>query len=199
MANDMLVEVSRTVTLSNRDVDEKPGPSASSAETPTVAEVYELHVDYVFRALRGFGVAPRNLDDAVQDVFVVVQRRLSDFRGDSSLKTWLYAICWRVGSRSRQREARAPVAIAEEPADLGGDTPAVCAERGQASRIVMEALGRLDDDKRDVLVLAALEQLTAPEIAEILEIKLNTVYSRLRAARERFKEVVADLGKEPAQ
>jgi RNA polymerase sigma-70 factor (ECF subfamily) len=48
-------------------------------------------------------------------------------------------------------------------------------------------------------VLAALEQLTAPEIAEILEIKLNTVYSRLRAARERFKEVVADLGKEPAQ
>ena len=64
-------------------------------------------------------------------------------------------------------------------------------EKADAARIVNRLLDGLDDDQREVFVLAELEDLSAPEIAEALEVKLNTVYSRLRLARSAFAEVAA--------
>ena len=69
-------------------------------------------------------------------------------------------------------------------------TPADEAARAQAVRALHEILATLDEDKREVFVLAELEQMTVPEIADAISVNLNTVYSRLRAARQAFDQAV---------
>ena len=84
------------------DPDPAPGPPGLS-----VAELYDRHAAMVFRSLRALGVHEANLDDAVQDVFLVVHRRLADFEGRSAITTWLYGIAMNLVrnhlSRSPQR------------------------------------------------------------------------------------------------
>jgi RNA polymerase sigma-70 factor (ECF subfamily) len=158
---------------------------------PTVAEVYDRHAPFVFRVLRGLGVGDDRVDDAVQDVFIVVHRRLGEFEARSSLTTWLYGIARRVASQYR----RSAAARREGEADLdqvaGGASPYDDARRAQAARLCQEILDELDDDKREVFVLIELEQMSAPDVAQVLAIPVNTVYSRLRLARARFEAALA--------
>lgn len=149
--------------------------------------IYEDHVDFVWRNLRCLGVREHDLDDAVQDVFVVVHRRLPEFEARSAVRTWLFGIVLRVAGGHRRRERRkgglSPLDFDLEDAAAG---PLEEAERAEALRTLTAVLSALDGEKRAVLLLAELEQQTAPEIAAALGIKLNTVYSRLRAARQAF-------------
>jgi RNA polymerase sigma-70 factor (ECF subfamily) len=159
------------------------------AEMPTVAEIYDAHVDYIWRCLRSLGVQPTSLDDAVQDVFMVVHQKLAEFDGACQLRTWMYAIAIRIARRYRRQRAGRDVELDAEP------VAAHCTERAVASRealaLAQRALDALDADKREVFVLAEVEQMSAPEIAEVLGIPVNTVYSRLRAARQAFSLKVA--------
>jgi len=78
------------------------------------AQIYEEYFAFVWRSLRALGVSRSALDDATQDVFVVVHRRLSDFEGRSSLKTWLFGIACRVAAnhrRSRERTSHEGVEV----------------------------------------------------------------------------------------
>jgi RNA polymerase sigma-70 factor (ECF subfamily) len=147
--------------------------------------LYEEHFAFVWRSLRRLGVATDQLDDAVQDVFLVVHRRLAEFEGRSSHRTWLFGIAVRTAGTLRRRNARKPT----EP--LGEDVPDQRAEgvteATHAARLVQRLLDELDDERRAVFVLAELEQMTAPEISEALSVNLNTVYSRLRLARRDFE------------
>ena len=68
-----------------------------------LAELFAEHVHYVFRALRRLGVDESDVEDVCQEVFLVVDRRLPEFEGRSSLRTWIYAICLRCASRYRKR------------------------------------------------------------------------------------------------
>jgi RNA polymerase sigma-70 factor (ECF subfamily) len=162
------------------------------AAAPEIAEVYEAHFGYTVRCLRGLGVRHDFIDDAVQDVFLVVQDKLAAFDGKAQLRTWIYAILLRVARRYRVRAAReAERFVAVEPAsDVRLEH-----ELEQAERLALaqRALAALDDDKREVFVLAQVEQMSAPEIAEILGLPVNTVYSRVRAARLAFSSQVARL------
>jgi RNA polymerase sigma-70 factor (ECF subfamily) len=153
---------------------------------PAFEEVYEQHFDFVWRSLRRLGVHPSGLDDAVQDVFLVVHRRLLEFEGRSALKTWIFGIALHVAQRAARTRARHP---AEELRETIADahTPQDEAARREAITTLYALLDELDADKRAVFVMAELEQMTAPEIAEIARIPLNTVYSRLRAARREFE------------
>jgi len=161
--------------------------------TLEVAAVYEEHFDFVWRSVRRLGVAERALDDAVQEVFIVVHRRLADFEGRSSLKSWLFAIARRVAKDHRRRASRKDrtEALPEVLADPHARSPLEGAERAQAVRLLYEILDSLDDDKREVFILAELEQMTVPEIAAAISVNLNTVYSRLRAARQAFEKALA--------
>lgn len=158
-------------------------------------EVYERHAAFVFRNLRRLGVPERSLDDAVQDVFVVVHRRLPEFEGRSAVTTWLFAIVLGVSrNHRRSQRRRAPEAPGgEEPDDLVGATaeqPDRRAERAQAVRVLCDLLDELDDDKREAFVLSQLEGMTAPEIGEALGVNVNTVYARIRAATKAFEQAV---------
>jgi RNA polymerase sigma-70 factor (ECF subfamily) len=160
---------------------------------PDIAAVYEAHFAYAHRCLRGLGVSDAALDDAVQDVFMVVQDKLERFDGGAQLRTWLYAIVLRVARRYRERAAiDARKFVAREPASDHKTLEAEL-EQGERLQLARRALSALDDDKREVFVLAQVEQMSAPEIAEILGVPVNTVYSRLRAARGAFNAHVARL------
>lgn len=164
----------------------------------TVAALYETHVDFVWRSLRRLGVPPSRLDDAVQDVFLVVHRRLDGFELRSSVKTWLFGIVLRVARdhhRSRRRnERRVGVEAPPDPellVDEASPGPLERAQQADAVRLLDELLSSMSVEKREVFLLAELEQMTAPEIGETLGIRLTTVYSRLRAARIEFEQALA--------
>jgi RNA polymerase sigma-70 factor (ECF subfamily) len=164
---------------------------AAHVDVPPLTEVYDRHVAMVWRTLRALGVDEAALDDAVQDVFIVVHRRLADFEGRSALSTWIYGIARRVASqyRRRRRVDGDPTRLAREVEP--GPSPRDAAERRQAARLVMELLAELDPEKREVFVLMELEQLAAPVVAELVGVPVNTVYSRLRLARQRFEAALA--------
>jgi RNA polymerase sigma-70 factor, ECF subfamily len=173
-------------------------PPAGVEPRPTFAELYESYFAFVWRTARRLGTPEANLDDVVQEIFMVAYRRQEDFEGRSSAKTWLYGIVFNI-VRAHRRELRAhhPHALlAEPPADPdlladGADRPDERVAKSQAARFIERFLDSLDDDRRDVFVLAELEQLSAPEIAAALGVPLNTVYSRLRLARIEFSKAVA--------
>jgi RNA polymerase sigma-70 factor, ECF subfamily len=162
---------------------------------PDLSAVYEAHFRYVWRCLRSLGVDDAVLDDALQDVFVVVQRRLAEFDGGAELRTWLYAIALRIARKYRERRRREPTSLEttspSQPELVlaeSGEQAALSNERLSLARAV---LATLSDEQREVFVLARVEQMSAPEIAGVVGIPLNTVYSRLRAARLAFEAEVA--------
>jgi RNA polymerase sigma-70 factor (ECF subfamily) len=173
-------------TLDGRALSGGAEGSERVTDPPPIAEVYDAHYRFVWRCLRSLGVPDAALDDALQDVFLVVQRKLSTFEGRSELRTWLYAIALRIGRRHRSR-ARAdgtPKEAEVEPIAAGDGESAL--EQSERLALARRALDALDDEKREVFVLAQVEQMSAPEIAAITGVSVNTVYSRLRAARSAF-------------
>jgi RNA polymerase sigma-70 factor (ECF subfamily) len=167
---------------------------ASAAPAPTFDEVYAQHVAFVWRVLRALGVPPAQLEDAAQDVFVVVHRRLPSFEGRSAITTWLFAIARRIAARHRKRARSRP----EPPApEAGGIDPFAEAARAEAAATIASALDRLDDDKRIVFALVELEQLAVAEVARMLDQNLNTTYSRLRLARAEFAAHVRRSSRTP--
>jgi RNA polymerase sigma-70 factor (ECF subfamily) len=137
--------------------------------------------------LRRCGVPTADLEDAVQETFLVVFRRIEQFEGRASDTTWLYAIAVRVASTTR-RSQRREHARRDKAGDqmLGQPAPDPEEEltRAQASRVLDSLLEQLDDKKRTVFVLAELEGIKAAEISRILGVNVRTVHSRLRLARE---------------
>jgi RNA polymerase sigma-70 factor, ECF subfamily len=167
---------------------------------PSLSIIYRAHFAYVWAVLRRLGVPEADLEDLVQEVFVVAHRRLHTFEQRSSIRTWLYAIAVRLylndARRRRRRGHRADVSssdllVVDEAAD-----PEVHTARAQARRMLGELLENLDPDKRVVFVLAELEGLPASDIARVTGANTRTVYSRLRAARDRFN---ADLARVQAR
>jgi RNA polymerase sigma-70 factor (ECF subfamily) len=168
-------------------------------------QVYEAHFQYIWRCLRGLGVSEHALDDAAHDVFLVVQRKLASFDGSQArLTTWLYAIALRVAQRYRSQTAKdARRSVSLLPPELDEVELGHCAveraelgcrlEQAERLSLARRALEALDADKREAFVLACIEQRSAPEIAELTGVPLNTVYSRLRAARGLFTAEIARL------
>jgi RNA polymerase sigma-70 factor (ECF subfamily) len=150
---------------------------------------YEEHFDFVWRSLRRLGVPASGLDDAAQEVFLVAFRRASEFEGRSTLKTWLFGIAWNMARRAQRGAWRREEPLADVDT-VAGTNQEESASRAEAVRTLYEILDGLEPDKRDVFVMAELEEMTAPEIAEIAGVPLNTVYSRLRAARQDFDAAI---------
>jgi RNA polymerase sigma-70 factor (ECF subfamily) len=164
---------------------------------PDFDAAYESQVDFVWRAVRRMGVRPADMDDVVQEVFFIVHRRLAEFEGRAQLTTWVFKILVHVVRHYWRTHRRKPGdRVAEDSAEiqtLAADHesgPAATLERIEALRVVDRLLAELDEDKREVFVLAEIEQMTAAQIAEIVEANVNTVASRLRAARQEFEKAL---------
>ena len=157
---------------------------------PGFDEVYETHVAFLFRAARGLGVPPSAAEDLVQDVFLVVHRRLHEHDG-RSVRAWVLRILVNVVRQHRRRYTRrggahAPLDDSPEPVDPA-PTPERRAELAEAARMLDVLLSEMPDERREVFVLAEIEGVSASEIAEATEVSVNTVYSRLRLARRDYR------------
>jgi RNA polymerase sigma-70 factor, ECF subfamily len=170
-------------------------PTAEPMRPLDFEQVYETYFDFVALTLRRLGVSPQTLDDALQEVFIVVHRRLGEFEGRSTLKTWLTRVALNVAADHRRLVQRkgGHEELPDTLADVSTRDPHQSAEHAEAIARLYRTLEKLDIDHRTVFVLVELEQMTAPEIAEVLGVKLNTVYSRLRVARERFQAALEQL------
>jgi RNA polymerase sigma-70 factor, ECF subfamily len=183
-------EVSASLAVDATEAEpETSSADAIEASLPTLGVVYRRNHRFVWRSLARLGVPDDRLPDAAHDVFMVVARRLEEFEGRSSMKTWLFAIAIRVAQSyrrdaTREKKRRERVADPEEPREQPH-------ARADAARLLRDMLQRLDEDKRVVFIMAELEGMTAPEIATVLSVKPSTVYSRLRLARAELERMVA--------
>jgi len=173
-----------------------PEPASLSAEFEAL---YRAHFPFVWRSLRRFGVPTANLDDATQDVFVIVHRRFGIWERDRSVRAWLYGVTRRVAAAHRrklERHQRRLDAL-PRPAAHTQIEPQIGA-RHRLERIAAE-IDRLEPGRRQVYLLIEVEGLSAPEVAQALGCKLNTVYSRLRRARAQLEVTLgdADAGDRP--
>jgi RNA polymerase sigma-70 factor (ECF subfamily) len=171
-----------------------PAPPRTRADFETI---YREHFRFVWRTVRRLGIEGALVDDVVQEVFVVVHRRLGDFEGRSAAKTWLYGIVRRVVADHRRTMRRKPLGTAPEGEVLDAASapeagPEASAEQAERVRLLHRLLSGLDEAKREVFVLAELEGLTLAEIAEAIGANVNTVASRLRAARREFEAALEE-------
>jgi RNA polymerase sigma-70 factor, ECF subfamily len=160
---------------------------------------YREHFGLVWSMVRRFGVPSAQHEDAVQEVWLVAYRRLHTLEPDASAKAWLSSITRRVASRLRRTEDRQRRKLAA--LGVATDRPRLAlgaVDVQDARRLIDALLAELDDDQRDVLLLAQVHGLSGPEIAQVLEIPLNTAYSRLRLARRRIERFAAEVGSEEA-
>ena len=136
-----------------------------------------------------------DVEDVAQDVFVVVHRKLETYDRTRSIRVWLFAICLRAASAYRRLARHRRQVHGERPPEVAADgllpDDELAAE--QDRRLVFSALDGIDPQRRAVFVMYDLEEFTVAEIAETLSIPANTVYSRLRVAREEFRQEIARL------
>jgi RNA polymerase sigma-70 factor (ECF subfamily) len=159
--------------------------------------LYDANVDFVWRNLRRLGVAETDVDDKTQEVFVIAHRRFGDFeeRGHGP-RAWLFQIVLRIASDTRRHRRRHPVdpdgGVAQDRESIAPpQTDAL--DRREKLDLLDRALGAIEVGRRAVLLLHEIEEMTAPEIAEVMGIPLNTVYSRLRVARAELESAIEEL------
>ena len=159
--------------------------------------LYREHFDFVYRNLRWLGIAEDAVDDALQDVYMIALRRIESFAVGSHPKAGLFAIATRVASNHRRgvRRRGTPLPLESEAHESLLPGPFDSSARSEAMHVLQTFLDTLDENKRAVFVMAELEQMSVPEIARALSANLNTVYTRLRVARQAFAEAVAALGR----
>jgi RNA polymerase sigma-70 factor (ECF subfamily) len=174
-----------------------PVPVEENRES-TFRAMYEAHIDFVWRNLRRLGVAEDDAEDRAQEVFVVAHRRFAEFvdRGHGP-RAWLFQIVLRVASDARRHHRRHPEVpdggVAMDRASVEPQQTEALARREALSRLDA-ALSSIDLGRRAVLVLHEIEEMTAREIAQVLGIPLNTVYSRLRVGRTELEQALARQG-----
>jgi len=166
----------------------------ASAEPLTQAfrEIFDENAAMVWRALRHFGVGEREVEDAVQELFLVVHRKLAEGTEPEHRRAWLYGIAWRVAAAHRRKARLREIPTSEvEPEPDSSRDPARLLEQQKRLVRLDQALSSLPDEQRAVFVLYELEELTMREIAQSLSCSINTAFSRLYAAR---RKVIDTLG-----
>lgn len=174
------------------------------AALPPFSEIYRRYFDFVWSSARHLGIGTEGIDDVVQEVFIVIHAKLHTIQQPESLRSWIYGVVRRTvsGHRRTYKVNETSTGTFEKLAEApgpAGSTPLDVAEQNAQLELLSSLLSEIDEAKREVFILAELEELTVPEIAEALEIPLNTAYSRLRAARQAFEAGLARRAARPKE
>lgn len=154
------------------------------SKTADLSLVVREHAQFVRSTLQRLGLRSPDLDDAFQDVFVVVHRRLHTLDESKPLRGWLFGVCSNVARKARaSKHRRRERELEVEPTDPQGHSPEGRLAQAQARARLSDLLDQLEDGRRVVFVMFEIEQSDCQAIAQTLEIPLGTVYSRLHAAR----------------
>lgn len=170
--------------------------ATASSGTRAVTRIYQANADFVWRSLQRLGIRDPDLDDVLQEVFVVVHQRLHTYDGSAKITTWLFGICLRVASAYRRRGFRrneTSVADPPEPTDRPSITPEQDLAAAESRRRLELLLDELDLEKRAVFVMFEVDDMPCEDIAQILGVPVGTVYSRLHSARKSFQKALARM------
>jgi RNA polymerase sigma-70 factor (ECF subfamily) len=163
--------------------EHEPTPDTASR----VRELLEEHGPFVCRSLRRLGIAESDLDDMLQEVFLVVYQRLSDYEERNRARSWLYSICTRVAYAHRRKMFRRRESVAAElPESLAPATQLQSVEDREALILGHRLLALLSPEQREVFVLYEVEDMPMQQIATAIGCPLQTAYSRLHKARSRL-------------
>lgn len=182
----------RTIEPSRRRI-----ATADAERERSFRALYDAHFAFVGRNLRRLGVGRADLEDKVQEVFVVAHRRWEEFVDlGHGPRAWLFQIALRVASDTRRHRRRHPVdadgGVAQERQSVA-PTQASEIDRRERIELLDRALSTLEVGRRIVIVLHEIEQMSAPEIARALDVPVNTVYSRIRVGRAALERALRDL------
>jgi galactofuranose transport system substrate-binding protein len=167
---------------------------------PPFRALYDGFYDFVSNSALRLGVASDSVDDVVQDVFLVAHARMNTIEQPERLRSWLYSVVRRTASTHRRGEQRRNARRSEfneNATSLLQPSPLDLAQLSDGLRLLLLILRDIDPLRREVFVLAELEEMTVPEIAEALAIPLNTAYSRLRNARQDFNVAFEQHARSP--
>ncbi len=161
-------------------------------------ELVRRYQDRLFNSLIHLSGSEHEAQDVTQEAFLQAYRRLSSFRGDSHFYTWIFRIARNLAI-SRIRSRKATSSLYQEDGSLrdiesSGSAPQRPMDVEETVTQVRRALARLEEDQRTILVLREFDGLEYDAIAEILEIPVGTVRSRLHRARQQLKEELIALG-----
>jgi RNA polymerase sigma-70 factor (ECF subfamily) len=183
-----------TVTGESEQVEPN---GALPVEMDDFRSLYRAHAGFVWRSLRRLGVHEDSIDDLTQEVFLIAFRDRSRFEQRSSFPTWLYGIAFNLSRHFARQAARFPSEpVTEALCETTAASPQDALARSEAVRTLYAVLDTLGPTRRAIFVMAELEQMTAVEIAELTGMKLNTVYTRLRAARREFEAALERIKRE---
>jgi RNA polymerase sigma-70 factor (ECF subfamily) len=165
-----------------------------SADAPSLRlrDLYREHSAFVWRSLRRLGVADADADDMLQEVFLVVHQRLSEYEERDKVRAWLYAICRRVSSDQRRKTFQRRETMGPDlPEGNVAATQLAHVENLQALRLGHRLLGALSQELQEVFVLFEIEQMPMAQVVEAVGCGLFTGYSRLRLARKKIQSELA--------
>jgi RNA polymerase sigma-70 factor (ECF subfamily) len=168
--------------------------SALSRSPPDLGAIFDENFDYVWATMRRLGVREADREDLVHEVFLKVHARLADYDGTRPLRPWLFGFAYRVAADHR-RLARHKVEVLGDPTEaVASNLPAdQRIEATEARELLLAALDSLALDRRAILVMHDLDEVPMPQVAELIDVPLNTAYSRLRLAREQLANAVRRL------
>lgn len=169
-------------------------PGKASAQVPTFQELYAKYFDFVWASARRLGVDESAVDDVVQDIFIAIHSHIHTLQRSEALKSWIYSVTRRtVSNHHRSVRARGGKAtsVIDDELESHQPTPFEVTQKNSDLQVLANLLAELEEPKREVFALVEIEEMTVPEVADALEIPLNTAYSRLRAARIAFEAAVA--------
>ena len=187
-------------TLALELLTQHPAPGSSVGESTrlppaTLRALVREHYDFIWRLLSRLGVVGPEVDDAAQQVFMVLVTREGLSIKPGSERAFLYGVALRVAKEFRRKAQNSQNHVVPDPERLVDGAPDLeaVAARNQARRQLDRILERMPDNLKEAFILFELEDLTVPQIAELLAIPTGTVASRLRRARALFQTEVALL------
>lgn len=161
------------------------------------ATAYREHLGWVLHAVRRLGVQPTDLEDVAHDVFSTAWRRYDTYSPDRPMRPWLFGIAFRIVSNRRaSRSGGEQLEAGLDERAGGAHRPDELLEGEVTRRHVLSALEALPLEQRALFVGHDIEHTPMTELARELEVPLNTAYSRLRLARQRFQSTFVALQNE---
>jgi len=154
------------------------------SEVLSFEQVYDAHFDFVWRYTRERGVPSQAVADVVQEIFIVIYRKLGSLEDRCSLQTWIAMVARRAARDHLRKRGNRPIG---EPLEERGVSswaePAEILEQRATLRWLEHLLSRMTEIQREVFILHEIEHMTGAEISEALGVNENTIHARLRAAR----------------
>lgn len=182
--------------------------AARRGDRGAIEALLERHQARIYRFGMKMCRDPEDARDVLQETLLTMARTMGDFRGESSLSTWLYSIARSFCVKKRRKSKFAPDRLASLETDLPVEASRVVDRARKPDEELAEkelrqalesAIGSLDPMYREVLLLRDVEGLTAPEVAEVLGLSLEAVKSRLHRARLAVRSAMASLFPSPGE